>query len=108
VVGDVVADQGIEQVALVVQVRLGENDALSVPDRDGPFARIYEVGRVLRQQRCGHQDRRILRSHGGREHLAGCGGGAADQAKQQGGGVRPRRGHIPTVAEVADDRLTPG
>ena len=106
-VGQVVADQGVEQVGVVVQVGGGDRDQLPVPGRGGVRRRAARkpaasagcwVTSAAATSKAGESF--VL---GPLEDFAGGRGIAADQPAQQRLEVR---GHAPTVLVGPDDPLT--
>jgi hypothetical protein len=107
VVGQVVANQGVEQVGVVVQVSGGNRDELSIPSRGGvlrcPGEETRSLSRLLGDESGSHeQPRRFVRARPV-EDLARGRGVAADQPTEQDLEVR---GHALTVVMGADDPLT--
>jgi len=59
-VGEVISDEGVEQVLVAIEVRGGDRDELAVPGRCGaPRRPSQEVG-FIGEQRRGHQQRRRI------------------------------------------------
>jgi hypothetical protein len=50
VLGEVVADERVEQVEVLVQLGSRKDDELAVADRQGEHAGALQVGRIVRQQ----------------------------------------------------------
>src|SRR3954469_19983784 len=108
VVGQVVADEGVEKVGVVVEVSSRQRDELSIPGRGGvlrcpgqePRSRL--TGLPAHQSGGDEQRGRVVRA-GAVEDLAGGRGVATDQPEKQDLDVR---GHALTVVVGADDPLT--
>lgn len=109
--GEMVANEDVEQVRVVVQVRFGENDELALAGGVGARGGPNQVTRIVDQQRGGDQERGVLCAAGRGEHLVVRARRPANEAKQQAGGAAGgggRGGHEITVAQGADDGLTMG
>jgi hypothetical protein len=87
VVGQVVADQGVEQVGVVVQERRGDGDELPIPGRDGvlgcPGEKPRRLGGLVGDQRSSHQQRWGVVRPRPIKDLAGGRGISADQPEEQ-------------------------
>ena len=108
VVGQVVADEGVEQVGVVVEVSSRNGDELAIPGRGGVLrCPGQEPEQARRAARSPAQRRRAApasRSCSAQlEDLAGGRGVATDQPEEQDLDVR---GHALTVVVGADDPLT--
>src|SRR4051795_7247632 len=109
VVGQVVADQGVEKVGVVVEVSSRQRDELSIPGRGGVLRcpgqepRSRFTGLPAHQCSGDEQRGRVVRAGRAVEDLAGGRGVATDQPEEQDLDVR---GHALTVAVGADDPLT--
>ena len=98
--GEVVADEHVEQVRVAAQVSLGQRDQLSVTGRRRVLGRSGEEVEVTGQDRGGHQERCRGGVCGEHEDLGRRVGVVADQAVDEGGvGV----GHRCTVDPGAAD-----
>ena len=105
VVGEVVPDQSVEQVAPVLQLGLGQDNQVSVSNGDCTCPGPVEVGVVLRDQCRGDQDGRVIDHRGQREHLVGGVRIATDQAEEEGIGFGALVGHVVTFPQGADAAL---
>ena len=99
--GEVVADEHVEQVGVAAQVRLGQRDQLAVAGRGRVLGRL---GRGGRGRRPGGRRRPAAVSRWSsrqREDLGGRVGVVADQAVEEGGVVV---GHTCTVDPALTER----
>jgi hypothetical protein len=104
VVGEVVADERVEQLSVAAQVRVGQHDELPVTGRGRVPGRSGEVVEVAADERGGHEERCRGGVRGTLEDLGGSVGMVADQAVKESGVVV---GHTSTVDRSADGTLTP-
>jgi hypothetical protein len=101
--GEVVADEHVEQVRVAAQVSVRKSDQLSVTGRGRVLGRPGEELHPAGQDRGGDQEGRRGRVFGEREHLGRRVGVVADQAAEEVGvGV----GHVCSVHLGADGPLT--
>lgn len=101
--GEVVADEHVEQVRVATQVSLGQRDQLSVTGRRCVLGRRRQEVEVVGQDRGGHQQGRGGGVCCEREDLGRRVGVVTDQAVDEGGGgVR----HRCSVNPGADGALT--
>ena len=101
--GEVVADEAVEQVGVATQVRVGENDQLAFTGADGERHCAVEVVGVAGEHCRRDQDGGRVRGLGLRADLGGCLRVAADEAVEEGGLID---WHTTTVALDADAALT--
>lgn len=101
-VGEVVADQDVEQVGVAAQVRLREDHQLTLAGVGGELAGAGEVADVAGEHRRGDEDGRRVGRRGPGEELAGGAGVTADEAVEEG----LVGGHVTTLDVGADGALT--
>jgi hypothetical protein len=105
VLGQMVADEGVEKVAVASQMCLRERDELAFADRAGQRTGTVQQRAPPAHQRRRHEDRGGVRSGRQGPDLDGGTGVAAYQAPEQGIEVI---GHRTTMANHPDDPLTAG
>ena len=103
--GEVVADEDVEQVGVATQVGVGEDHQLALPGPGGDLHRAVEVVGVAGDHRRGDEERGRVRGLGLRQHLGGRVLVATDEAVEEEGLVN---WHRKTVARGADGALTAG
>jgi hypothetical protein len=103
VLGEVVADQDVEQLGITAHVGLPEGDELPVAGPVRVLRRSGEQPEVGGQQTRCDQQRGGCRVRGSGEHLCRGVGVVADQAMEQGVGFV---GHTRTMKPGADGALT--
>lgn len=102
-VGEVISDEGVEQVLVAIEVRGGDRDELAVPGRCGaPRRPSQEVG-FIGEQRRGHQQPRRIAGPGPIEDFRGRFVVAADHPADQ---VLDVIGHEGTIKVSPDAALT--
>jgi hypothetical protein len=105
VVGEVVADQHVEQGGVALQMGLGEDDQLPLTGAGGQVGRTGEVASVTGEHRRGDEDGSRGRGRSQGEDLARGARVAADEAVQEGDLFG---GHVTRVGEPPDGVLTAG
>jgi hypothetical protein len=105
VLGQVVADQDVEQIGVAAQMRIGQGDQLTLAGRDRERHRPVQRAVVSGDECCGDEERGRVRGRGQGQYLLDGAGVAADETVEEEGLVG---GHAKTVARGADDALTAG
>jgi hypothetical protein len=103
VLGEVVPDQGVEEIGVAAQVCISENHELPLARDVCEPGGSGEKGAVLGQQGRRDHDRSRHRCRGQSEQLLGREGVAADEAVEEGGLVD---GHRTNLDPGADGALT--
>ncbi len=101
--GEVFADEHVEQVGVSAQVSSCQRDELAITRCGRVAARPPDQGEVEGEQRGRHQERRRSGAVGAAEDLARRIGMIPDQAVEEGIAFV---GHIRTLNRVADEPLT--